>query len=89
MLNLLEIFKMDLQIRKIHFVQEFLRVNNEQIIDKIENMLKSEKSNFYDKMPAAMSMDEYNSVIDSAEDDSKNNRMKNVQELKKDIKSWI
>ena len=80
---------MDLQVRKIHFVQEFLRLNNEQIVNKLEGILKTEKSKLYNDSPKILSMDEFDSMIDKAEDDSKNNRLKSAHELKNDIKSWI
>ena len=80
---------MDLQVRKIHFVQEFLRLNNEQIVNKLEGILKTEKSKLYNDSPKILSMDEFDSMIDKAEDDSKNNRIKSAHELKNDIKSWI
>jgi hypothetical protein len=79
---------MDLQVRKINFVQEFLRLSDEQIINKLEHMLKSEKTKLYDINPEPLSMNEFNRMIDRAEDDSKNNRVKSVHELKKDVGSW-
>ena len=45
---------MDLQTRKLNFVQEFLALSNEKIIDKLESVLKKEKKqedkerSFYD-----------------------------------------
>ena len=79
---------MDLQVRKIHFVQEFLRLNNEQIIDKLEVILKSEKTKLYAGKLESYSLDEFNHMIDSAEDDSISKRITNVQDLKKDIQTW-
>lgn len=35
---------MDLQNRKITFVQEFLRLQNEEIISGLENLLKKKKA---------------------------------------------
>ncbi len=40
---------MDLQLRKIAFVQEFLRVNNEKVVDRLEKLLTSEKKKLYKK----------------------------------------
>lgn len=80
---------MDLQVRKIHFVQEFLRLNNEQIVNKLESILKTEKSKLFSDSPKELSMLELNNMIDKAEDDSKNSRLKNVHELRNEIKSWI
>lgn len=45
---------MDLQTRKLNFVQEFLALSNEKIIGKLESVLKKEKKqedkerSFYD-----------------------------------------
>lgn len=80
---------MDLQVRKIQFVQEFLRINNEQIINKLEETLKSVKNEFYNRSLDPYSMDELNSMIDRAEEDSKNNRTTSVIDLKNQIKTWI
>jgi hypothetical protein len=79
---------MDLQQRKIHFVQEFLRLNNEAIINKLEDILKLEKIKNYSAAAVPYTMDEFIQMIDKAEDDSKNNRVKSVHELKEDSKSW-
>ena len=79
---------MDLQERKIHFVQEFLRLNNEAIINKLEDMLKLEKRKNYSSAAVPYTMDEFEKMIDNAEEDSKNNRLKSVHELKEDSKTW-
>lgn len=75
---------MDLQERKIHFVQEFLRINNEAIINKLEDILRGEKRKNYSAASVLYTVDEFNKMIDKAEDDSKNNRLKSVHELKED-----
>jgi hypothetical protein len=76
---------MNLQSRKINFVQEFLKLNNEKVISKLEKLLKDEKS----KLPTKpLSLKQLNSMIDKAEDDSKQNRKKNVRQLKKEVNSW-
>lgn len=79
---------MDLQIRKTQFVQEFLRLNNENILIKLEELLKTEKTKLYKDDPEPISLEELNWMIDRAEDDVKNNRIRSVYDLKKDIKSW-
>jgi hypothetical protein len=79
---------MDLQIRKIHFIQEFLRLNNETAVGKLETVLKTEKKKIYSKEPEPMTLKEFNAMIDKAEDDSKNKRYKNVHDLKKEVKTW-
>ncbi|MDX2190767.1 MAG: hypothetical protein SFY32_12970 [Bacteroidota bacterium] len=80
---------MDLQVRKIHFVQEFLRLSNEQIIIKLEKTLKTEKKKLFANKLEPMLLNDFNKIIDSAEEDSFNNRVKSVSDLKNEIKSWI
>ena len=79
---------MDVQLRKIHFVKEFLRLNNEQAIDKLETLLKSEKKRLYSQAPEPMSLDDLNKTIDNAESDSEEGRITDAKDLKKDIQSW-
>jgi len=79
---------MDLQIRKIQFVQEFLSLDSEQIMDVLENVLKSEKKKLYESQPKPFTLAELNQMIDQAESDVANNRMRTVHELKTDIQSW-
>lgn len=79
---------MDIQTRKIHFVQEFLRLRNEELIETFENILHAEKQKTYEKSLQPMSMREFNEMIDKAEDDSKNGRLISSEDMKKEIDSW-
>ena len=79
---------MDLHARKIHFVQEFLRLNNEKLIAKFERILTTEKKKLYEEGFSPMSMSEFNERIDNAEDDALNGRVKDVSELDREIDSW-
>ncbi|MHA6246709.1 hypothetical protein ACXYMU_02145 [Pontibacter sp. CAU 1760] len=79
---------MDIQERKIHFVQEFLRLNNEEIISKFEQILDSEKKKLYSESISPMSLTDFNRIIENSEDDAANGRVKGIQELDKDIDTW-
>jgi hypothetical protein len=79
---------MDLQARKIQFVQEFLRLNNENIISKFEQILHTEKKKLYSEDFSPMSPTDFNQIIDNSEEDAANGRVKEVHELDKDIDSW-
>ena len=79
---------MDLQERKIHFVQEFLRLNSETVINKLEDILKLEKKKIYSATLSPYTKDEFEKMIDKAEDDSTAGRVKSAHELKEDTKSW-
>ena len=79
---------MDLQTRKINFIQEILRVKNENIIEKLEKILHQERKKVIDKELSPMTVKEFNLLIDSAENDSANDRMYNAGEILKDIDTW-
>jgi len=68
---------MDLQTRKIEFVQEFLKLQSEELISQFENMLKKKTHN---KLKP-MSVIELNSRIDKSENDFKNGKFKTTAEL--------
>ncbi|MFO7789311.1 MAG: hypothetical protein R6V32_01965 [Bacteroidales bacterium] len=79
---------MDLQTRKIQFIREVLRVKNENIIDKLEKILHQERKKVNDKKSGPMTIEEFNALIDSAENDAENNRMYNAGEILNDIDTW-
>jgi hypothetical protein len=79
---------MDLQERKIHFVQEFLKLKSEEIIHKLEDTLKLEKTKIFSGVPVPYTMVEFNEKIDKAEEDVKNGRVRTTDQLKEDMKSW-
>lgn len=66
---------MDLQTRKIEFIQEFLKLQNEAAIKRFENLLRKEKG------LEPMSAERLNNRIDKSEKDFKNNRFKSSSEL--------
>lgn len=76
---------MNLEARKISFVQEFLRIQNEEIIDSLEKFLKSQKAELVDNTFKPMNIEEYNNEIDQAIDDSENGRMIKATDLKAKI----
>lgn len=72
---------MDLQTRKIEFVQEFLKIQSEELISQLENLLKN-KHNFDDNdFFNPMSIEEFNNRIDQSENDFKNGRYKTTSQL--------
>lgn len=79
---------MDLQTRKLNFIQEFLRLKNEALIDKLERVLRSEKHKQFEENLSPMSLGEFNQIIDSAEMDSRNNNLTLAKDLKKEVDSW-
>lgn len=70
---------MDLQTRKIEFVQEFLKLQSEEIISLLESVLKRQIHTDTDFEP--MSVTELKARIDKSEEDFKNGRYKTSAEL--------
>ena len=79
---------MDLQARKISLIQEFLRINSEDLINKLDKFLHNEKKKIYEKELKPMSLDSFNSMIDQAEDDAANDRVVEAKNLKQEIAGW-
>jgi len=79
---------MDLQTRKIAFVQEFLSIQNEEIVSRLEELLKKEKIEIKDKAFTPMTIAELNRRIDQSEQDSINGRLTESKDLLKEIKKW-
>jgi hypothetical protein len=74
---------MDIQTRKIEFVQAFLKLQSENVIARFEKMLKTENEEF-----KSMSIEEFNKRIDNSLLDSKNDRVIEATELLNEIKEW-
>ncbi len=76
---------MDIQTRKIEFVQAFLKLQSEEVIAQLENILRK-KSNIEveeDSDFKTMSLKEFNNRIDKSENDFKNGNYKSTSELLK------
>lgn len=79
---------MNIQSRKLEFIEQFLHINDEALIAKLESLLKKEKEASYNKKLKPMSMDEFNAIIDIAQKDAVEGRVVLHQDLKKRIKTW-
>lgn len=79
---------MKLELRKINFVQEFLRIQDEKIISDLEKLLLKNKSTLYEKNLKPMSIEQYNSEIEQSMNDSRNGRLIKSSDLIEKIKKW-
>jgi len=79
---------MNLQTRKIAFVQEFLRLQNETVIGELEKTLRSIKVAEIENSMFPLSIEQFNKEIDYSLLDSKNDKVITSQNLKKKIKKW-
>lgn len=76
---------MDIQSRKIEFVQAFLKLQNEEVISQLENILRKKSTIEIDEDSdfKPMSIKEFNDRIDKSENDFKNGNYKSTSELLK------
>lgn len=79
---------MDLQTRKLTFVREFLNIQNEDIVDRFEKLLKKEKKRSIEMDFHPMTLDEFNKRIDQSMVDSNSGKLTNNDELIKEIAGW-
>ena len=79
---------MDLEARKITFLDKFMGLQNSDIVSQFEDLLlKLKHSDSNDKFEP-MSKDELNKRIEKSMDDSKNGRLTETSVLKAEIKTW-
>jgi hypothetical protein len=76
---------MNIEARKLSFIQEFLRVQNEEIISVLEKLLKKQKSEQYNNDLKPMNLNQFNDEINQAMVDSENNRVIKASDL---IEKW-
>ena len=79
---------MDIQTRKINFVQEFLGLQNVKLIEKFEKILLENKAKEYEANLKPMEMDEINTIADNSIEDSRYGKVVNANELKEISKKW-
>ena len=79
---------MDIQTRKINFVQEFLRLRNVKLIEKLEKILLEDKANDYEDNLKPISVEDFNEMIDKSVEDAKKGNVIIARELKESVKKW-
>lgn len=75
---------MDLQARKIAFVQKFLSLESEEVVCFLETMLQSETNG----QLQPMTMQELNARIDTSLEYSENDNVIEATEIIKEINEW-
>lgn len=78
---------MDIQTRKIEFIQEFLKLQNEELISRLEKLLHSDKS-VKNMGLKPMTIAELNQRINKSMEDSENERLTTSDDLIIEIEKW-
>jgi hypothetical protein len=79
---------MNIEARKISFIEEFLKLQNEDIINSLEELLKKRKAESIEEKIEPMSIEALNERIDKSMEDSKNGRVIKAEGLKAIINKW-
>jgi len=69
-------------------IEEFLRMNDESLISKLEAFIREEKKIAHEKNLKPMPIDEFHEMIYHAKQDSDAGRVISHQDLKKKVKTW-
>jgi hypothetical protein len=81
-------FDMSIESRKISFVQEFLKLQNEEIIEYFEKVMKSSKlANFPNELEP-MSFETFNLEIEQSLEDSENGKLITAEALRDKVLQW-
>ncbi len=73
---------MNIESRKLLFIQEFLRIKNEEIVIGLEKALKQWKLKQHEKELKPMNLEQFNNEIDQAMSDSRKDNVVKATELR-------
>ena len=79
---------MNIEARKIEFIQEFLKLQREETISKLEKILQKERKYSDSRKNDTMSARELNKRIDKSMEDSRNGRLTEANDLLAEIEKW-
>ena len=79
---------MTVEARKLHLIEEFLKVTDENIISQMERLLRNEKREQQENSLQPMNLNEFKHIIDKAREDVERGRVISHENLKQEILSW-
>jgi hypothetical protein len=80
---------MNLETRKIEFVQAFLKIQSEEVIARLEQILRKESKVYEEGTELKpMTVEEFNERIDKSMEDSKKGNVIKASDLKAKIDKW-
>ena len=77
---------MVIQTRNINFVQEFLRLRNVKLIEKLEKILLEDKAKDYEANLKPLSVEDFNGMIDNSVEDAERGNVVSARGLKETVK---
>jgi len=79
---------MNLEARKLSFIQEILKIQSEKTIAKLETILRMEKTVIEFENIQPMTVKKLNERIDKSLDDSKKGKLTEVNDFISEIDKW-
>jgi len=79
---------MNLETRKLSFIQEFLKIQSEKTISRLETILRKENITLKSENIQPMSMKELNKRIDKSLGDSRKGKLTEANDLISEIEKW-
>ena len=79
---------MNLEARKLSFIQEILKIQSEKTIARLEAILRNEKTVIEFENIQPMTVKNLNQRIDKSLDDSKNGKLTEVNDFISEIDKW-
>ena len=81
--------KTTVESKKLQLIEEFLKIQNEKIINKIEGIIKKERFKVLEnELDTPFSENEFNEMINRSENDAIQGKVITSKDLKKQIQSW-
>lgn len=79
---------MNLEARKLSFIQEILKIQSEKTISRLETILRKEKTVIEFENIQPMTMKKFNQRIDKSLDDSKKGKLTEINDFISEIEKW-
>ena len=79
---------MNLEARKLTFIEKFISLNNDEIISQFEELLAKVNNNYPTDGIKPMTVHEFNERIDSSMKDSSEGKLISHNDLKKESEEW-
>lgn len=79
---------MNLEARKLSFIQEIIKIQSEKTISRLETILRKEKTVIEFDNIQPMTMKKFNQRIDKSLDDSKKGKLTEINDLISEIDKW-
>ena len=77
------------EIKKLHLIEEFLKIQDADLINKIEILMNEERLKALElALNQPISEEELNRMIDQAEKDATEGRIFNTKEVQDKIRTW-